>query len=162
EIVHRLLRSLPRLVRASPDLRGELMLRLGEAYLHMGALDEAQSNLETARKLMPGFGPETGQAAVLLGRIDELRGSPDMARERYQAVHGRYGVPSVGLEALLGMAEVEATLGADDPAADLYAELVNTLLGLEGDQSHGELAQRTGRSLLDRSVERAAAQRPAE
>jgi tetratricopeptide (TPR) repeat protein len=160
EIVHRLLRSLPRLVRASPEFRGELMLRLGEAYLHLGALDEAQGNLELAQKLLPGFGDEPGQAAVLLGRLDELRGAPDMARERYQGVYERFGVSPVGLNALLGMAEVEATLGADDRAAELYTELVDALLGAE--ESHDELAERTGRSLQDRSVERASADRPPE
>src|SRR5690606_2529374 len=85
-----------------------------------------------------------------------------------QAVHDRFGVSPIGLTALLGVAEVEAQVGADDRAAELYAQLVDTLLGAEslGSEAavdaHHDLVERTGRSLLDRSVDRAAATRAAE
>ncbi|MFG0285463.1 MAG: tetratricopeptide repeat protein, partial [Phycisphaerales bacterium JB039] len=160
EVVHRLLRAMPRMVEAAPEHRGALAMRLGEAYLRMGDLDNAEANLEIAQRLLPGFGDALGEAVVLLGKIDELRGAPARARDRYQVVYERFGVSTAGLSALLGLAEVEASLANDDRAAEHYRELIEVLVS--GSADRRELLGATSQSLLDRCGERAAASRAAE
>lgn len=161
-VMLRLLRELPRLQGASPDARGELHLRLGEAYLSQGDLKRSAEQLLVAADLVPVDSPLAAEVQLALGRVYELSDELDLARERYELIISRHqGSPSL-LGAKLGLAEVLATksikmTGEGEPelrdrAIEDYQAVVAALN--DGERSREVTRERLSRSLHARAVER--------
>ncbi|MEO1007697.1 MAG: tetratricopeptide repeat protein [Planctomycetota bacterium] len=126
-VVDRLLRTYPRWAAASPAKRAALSLQLGASHLELEDLDAARTALETADSLAAKQTPERARALVLLGRLDELDGRVDQARERYQAVLRDMAWASAAQGARLGLAEVRASEGEHDLALQLFERAIDEL-----------------------------------
>ncbi|MEM8995088.1 MAG: tetratricopeptide repeat protein, partial [Acidobacteriota bacterium] len=95
---------------------------LGSRYLHVGALEAAQTALENAVNLEPGSFRWRYYLAVTL----ERRGDPGAAAERLrQALEIRGG----NLAATLRLADIAVQLGAVDEARRLYGKALQSTLG---------------------------------
>lgn len=161
-VMLRLLRELPRMQGASADARGELHLRLGQAYFSQGDLARSSEQLLVAADLVPADSPLAAEVQLNLGRVYELTDELDLARERYEQIISRYQGSPWLLSAKLGLAEVLATksikpTGEGEPelkdrAIEAYQAVVAALN--DGERSRDVTRERLSRSLHARAAER--------
>jgi tetratricopeptide (TPR) repeat protein len=156
-----IVQTLPSLLTdAPPDELGELYLLLGGAYAETGALAEAGKRLEQATKLLLPNDPKRARALVLMGRVEEQT-NPDPAegkaeaKRQYSEVLQQFAASEARLPALLGLGEVEASLGDADASQQAYRELVQELVA--GKRHPDTTVEGVTRSLLDRARARLAA-----
>ena len=126
-VVERLLRTYPQWARADATVRAALSVELGSSHLELDDFDAARVALELGEDLAPPQSTERGQAIVMLGRLDELAGQPQEARDRYARVLRELGWAPAAQAARLGLAEVYAADGEDDLALDLFQEAIAEL-----------------------------------
>ncbi len=151
EAITRLLRAMPRLEGVPRGQLGELHLLLGQAYVGVGAWEEAERQLETATGLISSGDALQGDALYHLALIDVERSNIDRARERLTEVVERYPDSGFLARAVLLMAETDTAIGADTEAKAAYARL-GEILG-EGEPEMGPARIEVARSLLARSRE---------
>ncbi|MFI4882732.1 MAG: tetratricopeptide repeat protein [Phycisphaerales bacterium JB064] len=121
-VVDRLLRTYPQWAKAGEATRAALSVELGTAHMELGDLESARVALELAEQMAESQSAERGQAIVLLGRIDELSGQPQEARDRYAKVLRELGWSPAAQAARLGLAEVYAAEGEHELALDVFQE----------------------------------------
>lgn len=126
-VVDRLLRTYPQWSQADPTHRAALSIELGVAHLEVGEIEPARMALELGEKLAEPQSPERGQAIVMLGRLDEMTGRTQEARERYQRVLRDLGWSPAAQAARLGLGEVYAAEGEHDLALDLFQSAIAEL-----------------------------------
>ncbi|XHC24544.1 tetratricopeptide repeat protein [Phycisphaerales bacterium ac7] len=128
EAIQRLLPELQAMeTRRSPEA-GHLFLLLGRAYYELGLMDAATDHLQRATTLLPVSDPLFGEAEVALGRIAQVNGEVDVARDRFAGAAERFPQPSVAAEAYLGLAEVEAVQSRLDAAFGAYDRAIELVL----------------------------------
>jgi tetratricopeptide (TPR) repeat protein len=160
QAITRIVQSLPSLLaEAPPDQLGEVYLILGGAYAETGSLTEAAKRLEQCAALLLPNDPQRARALVLIGRVEEQI-NPDPtegkheAKRRYTEVLAQFAASDARLPALLGLGEVEASLGDLEPSVRAYSELVDELVA---GRRHPDCRPETvTRSLLDRARSRLA------
>ncbi len=153
QAITHLLLALPRLseeARWSP-LGGELLYLLGRAYVETNRLEEGAKHLIQAQRLLRPTDDRQADVSVMLGRLAQAGADYDEARERYLGVISQFPDSSSSADAMLGVAECEAAIGAWDRAVDAFGELASALA--EGKGSAG-LASRSLESVRQRTVER--------
>lgn len=153
EAITHLLLALPRL---SEEARwsqpgGELLYLLGRAYVETNRLSEGAKHLVQAQQLLRPTDDRQADVGVMLGRVAQAGADYDEARERYIGVIANFPDASSVADALLGVAECEAALGAWDRAIEAFGELAGSLA--DGRGSPG-LAVRSLESVRQRTVER--------
>lgn len=139
EAVNRILRVLPRLdnAQAAPRQVGEVLLTLGEAYLHLDQFARASEQLERALQMLGESHVSTPRALRLMALLDQTAGGDRLlaARDRYNAILSEYGNSDEVPRALLGLAEVESTLantqapGLLNQSVQHYGQVVDLLTG---------------------------------
>jgi tetratricopeptide (TPR) repeat protein len=130
ETVTQLLRELPVLQDADPVGLGELYKWLGRAYFELDALEEAERNLARADRdeMLPAGDNRRALAQLFRAHIaarvavDEF--GLERARDRYADLVERAGGTTAYLAALLGLAEMEASLDALPASLEAYTALV--------------------------------------
>lgn len=106
---------------------GMLRLWLGRAELERGKLDEAKAHLAAARekfRVRQTQSLDDGRAALLLGKVAQAQGDYKAAKGLYQEVITRDAGTPFMAAAVLGRAEVSATLGSADAQVRADYELV--------------------------------------
>lgn len=128
EAIQRLLPELQAMeTRRSPEA-GHLFLLLGRAYYELGLMDAAADHLQRSTTLLPVADPLFGEAEVALGRISQVNGEVDIARDKFSSAAERFPQPSVAAEAYLGLAEVEAVQSRLDAALSAYDRAIELVL----------------------------------
>lgn len=127
DAIRKLLRGMPRLSGASDEARGELHTLLGRAYLDAGSVGDAASQFNRALELLPEGHSLRAQVGVLLGRIDEVNGNFQSARDRYAQVVADFGDTDSALTARLGLGDAESAMHSDDAALVAYGQVVDAL-----------------------------------
>lgn len=156
DAIKRLIPEIARLdSRLTPEA-GELFVLLGRAYLEIGDPDAAEEQLALALRVLPEGDAAAAQAQVMNGRIAQLRGEPDAARELYEMVYTRFAHTPAAQEAALGLAETRAQLGDFDGSIQAYEDVLH---GLTSPELRGDTDPQTvEKSLVDRYAERFAAE----
>ncbi|MGD9692875.1 MAG: tetratricopeptide repeat protein [Phycisphaerales bacterium] len=153
QAITHLLLALPRLseeARWSP-LGGELLYLLGRAYVETNRLEEGAKHLIHAQRLLRPTDDRQADVGVMLGRVAQAGADYDEARERYLGVITQFPDSSGSADAMLGVAECEAAIGAWDRAIEAFGELAAALA--DGKGSIG-LPSRALESVRQRTVER--------
>jgi len=138
----------------SPWASGELYLLLGEAYFELGRFEEASAQLEAAVERLPFASALRGDAMILNGRIAQIRGELETARDRYAAALLEHPGAPRALQATLGMAEVDAAMGAIEQSLDGYRDLLESMRQAAGPRRTGVDREAVAASLLERRRER--------
>jgi len=149
-----LLRSVQRFEVGPAGASGELYLLLAEAYFEMGRFDEASQQLAGALDRLPFASNLRGDASILSGRIAQIRGDIEEARDRYATALLEHPSAPRALQAMLGMAEVDAAMGAIEQSLDEYRDLVSRLGEAERDSRTSVTPDEAAASLLERWRER--------
>lgn len=126
EAVSKTLRAMARLVDAPASLRGELFTLLARGYFETGGLSEAQSHLDRARENFDPNDPRLALVDLLAGKIELLKDKAK-AEERFTSVVARFDGSNEAVEALLGLAEVEALLDKHEEALADYTDLAERI-----------------------------------
>lgn len=126
-VVDRLLRTYPQWSQAAAMHRAALSIELGTAHMELGEIDAARVALELGETLAEPQSSERGQAIVMLGRLDELTGRPQEAKDRYQRVLRDLGWSAAAQAARLGLAEVYASEAEHDLALDLFQSAISEM-----------------------------------
>lgn len=153
EAITKLLRALPRMEGVSAARRGELLYFLGRAYFEAGQPDAAARQLEAAEELLPPGDITRAETGVMMGRLLQAAGKLDLARDRFLAIRERFPESHGALPATVGLAEVQAAAGEDEPALAAYEHAVAELDKAE--PRRDVTWESVGRSLLDRHLARA-------
>lgn len=128
EAIQRLLPELQAMdSRRSPEA-GHLFLLLGRAYYELGLMDAAEEHLRRAADLLPAADPLFGEAGVALGRIAQVNGETEVARDQFAGAAERFPQPSVAAEAYLGLAEIEAVQSRLEEALAAYDRAIELVL----------------------------------
>ena len=94
---------------------GKLLTWIGRAEFERGEVDAAQKDLVEARARYVVHTMDDGQAALMLGKIAQLKGSLDEAGQLFQEVITRHAGTSLWAAARMGRAEILAM--KDTPTA---------------------------------------------
>lgn len=130
QAINDLLRELPLLVGRDIEGLGELFVMLGRAYYESEAYREAVRELERADRdaMLPESNPARATARLYLAHVEARQAQDEdqlrSARDRYDDLVHRASKTGAYLPALLGLAETEAALGADEAALEAYGALV--------------------------------------
>lgn len=130
DAINRLVRRIGLLRDVPADTQGELYLLLAKAYFLAGQPQAAGKQLEAADTLVDRASELRGLMGVMQGQLAQAAGSLETAKERYLAVVTDFAGGRYYGQALLGIAEVEAAIGAQDAdagdrvALERYSELV--------------------------------------
>jgi len=162
EAVTHLLRVMPTLIGKPGVEAAPLHLALGQAYLELGALEEAEKQLVRVDRddaAAPGT-PMRAEAIMLRGRVDMQRAREpadvELARDRFQTVVDHYAATDAYPSALLSLAEAEAQLDRIDASLSAYEDLMALLEA--PDPPHEPTREQVSASLMDQH-EREAARR---
>lgn len=158
DAIRKLLRGMPRLAEAGPEARGELNMLLGRAYLDAGAVNDAAGQFNRALELLPAGHALRASASVLLGRIDEVNGNFQSARDRYIQVVAEFGDTDSAMTATLGIGDSESAMHNDDAALEAYGRVVDALL--HGAGKHEVTVEQASERLMSRFDDRFAAGDP--
>ncbi len=141
EAINKLIRRVGLLKDVPQEQQGELYVLLGKAYFQAEQPISAMRQLEAADGLLEPANSLRADLGVMLGRLAQsgvatagggARGASendpnallDFAREKFEGVIGEFGAGKQYARAMLGVAEVEASLRHDDKSLEKYAELV--------------------------------------
>lgn len=161
EAINDLLREMPLLVGKDIPGLGELFVMLGRGYYESGAFREATRELDRADRdeMLADSDPARAWARLYLAHVEARLAEDDeqlrSARDRYEQLVRRSSKSGAYLPALLGLAETEADLGADEASIEAYDVLVAEM------QSRNDVPSPTTdevtASLLSRALARDAA-----
>jgi tetratricopeptide (TPR) repeat protein len=155
DAIRKLLRGMPRLADAGEEVRGELHLLLGRAYLDAGAVNDAEGQLARSLELLPAGEALRAQVGVLLGHIDEINGNFQSARDRYARVVAEFGDTTWALAARLGLGDAESAMHNDEGALEAYRQVVDALA--HHDKRSDVTPERAAERLMSRFDDRFAA-----
>ncbi len=160
EAINKLIRRVGLLKDVPLDQQGELYVLLGRAYFQsdqpleaMKQLEAADSLLDKSSSLRADLGimqARLAQSGVAIGAVGASENDPtallEFAKEKFESVMSEFGQGKEYARALLGVAEIEASLRHDDKSLERYAELVELVRGgrrdVKGppDSGHGAAA----------------------
>jgi tetratricopeptide (TPR) repeat protein len=142
EAINKLIRRVGLLKDVPLEQQGELYVLLGKAYFQSDQPMEAAKQLEAADTLLERSSPLRADLGIMQARLAQsgvavgavgAENDPtlllEFAREKYEAVMTEFGPGPQYSRALLGVAEVEASLRHDDKSLEKYAELVELVNG---------------------------------
>ena len=165
EAIYKLIRRVGLLKDVPQEQQGELYVLLGKAYFQAEQPTSAMRQLEAADALLEPASALRADLGVMLGRLAQsgvataggsARGASendpnallDFAREKFEGVIGEFGAGKQYARAMLGVAEVEASLRHDDKSLEKYAELVALVNsigeGVEKPGEHGKAGEAHG------------------
>jgi len=124
ETVTRILRAMPRLENAGAEDRSRLHLILSKAYNTMGAIQQANEQVEHARALSTNGDPQYPQILLMEGIIEDEQGNTTRARDLYNEIVDGHSSSSAYPLALLGLGETQAALNEPELSFEAYAHLV--------------------------------------
>lgn len=124
ECVEHLLRAIQRYEGARIRDAAELLVLLGRAYYDLGQFADAKRRLEQADEALYESHPLRARVQAMLGRIAQMYGENEEARERYQIVVTDFPSSEAAWDAWLGLGETESMLGAFDRSVEAYLRLV--------------------------------------
>lgn len=130
DAINRLVRRIGLLRDVPADTQGELYLLLAKAYFLAGQPQAAAKQLEAAETLVDRASELRGLMGVMQGQLAQSAGNLETAKERYLSVITDFAGGPYHAQALMGLAEVEAAIGAQDAdvgdrvALERYSELV--------------------------------------
>ncbi len=113
--------------RLSGSTGGEIYLYLARAYFEMGRFEDAERQLHRALDEFPETDPTRGAAFALQGRMRQMAGDLQEARDSFTIVVNDYPATGAELPAMLGLAEVEAALGNATASLSAYQTLAEQL-----------------------------------
>ncbi|MFI4856054.1 MAG: tetratricopeptide repeat protein [Phycisphaerales bacterium JB065] len=128
EAIERLLPELQAMKTRQGHEAGHLFLLLGRAYYEMGLMEAAEGHLQRATSMLNVSDPLFGEAEVVLGRVAQVNGDVDIARDRFAGAAERFPQPSVAAEAYLGLAEIQAVQTQLDEALMAYDRAIELVL----------------------------------
>ncbi|MCK4871302.1 MAG: tetratricopeptide repeat protein [Phycisphaerales bacterium] len=150
EAVTMLLRSIQRVEADGIERPGELLALLGRAYFELGEYTDAAKQLRRAEMFLKPDAPLMGKIHVYLGQIEQVNSNYNEAREAFARVLKDYpGTPSYDM-ALLGQAEVDASLEQWDDSLTAYRELVTRFTRAMGPPQTDVTREQIAESLLSR------------
>lgn len=126
EAIRGMLQQLPRVEESAAEDRAELLALLGWGYIEDGKHAEAEKWLTRAEKLADEREPLTSKIRLNLARVAESRSDFQAAKDQYQKVLDAPGSKRFRREALLGLAETQASLDETDASLDAYERLAET------------------------------------
>jgi len=170
DAINKVLRTLPRLEQAAPEMMGPVLVHFARAYMAVNEPQRAALQLERAALLLGTESPLFADVLLLQAEIDHQRNEPESlvsARERYTMIVEQYPFSNNRLPAILGLAEVEAQ-GSHGPGSESapgkghpsdglatslarYTELVDAMLA--GSPYPEAFGKDVERSLLSRFTE---------
>ncbi|MBL0922071.1 MAG: tetratricopeptide repeat protein, partial [Phycisphaerales bacterium] len=153
--IDHLLPALHRLQQLEGHEAGELFGLLGRSYFDLGQVAEAEKHLARAEALLDNGSDDKGRVQLMLARCSSMRGEREESRERFAGAVADFGSSDIAPEALLGLAEAEAALGAFDRALDAYTALLDVME--QRALADDDLRERLNGSLRDRTEDRTAA-----
>lgn len=127
EALTHLLRSIQRAGALEGEAGGELLVLLAKIYFELGRYDDSLRQLERAFAILPEADARTGQAHVLAGRIAQMRGELQDARDHFTIVATQFGSTSSALPGEVGLAEINAAMGNVKPSIDAYMDAVSRI-----------------------------------
>lgn len=119
--------EIQRLNESDMRIVGELFLLLGQAYMDMGRIEQARTNLTRAEELLPTGDALRGQVDVLLAKIAQALSETEEARDRFATVAERFVGAPAQLHAFMGLGEVEADLNHFGDSLTAYAQAITLL-----------------------------------
>jgi TolA-binding protein len=149
-----LLRSIQRFEAGPAGASGELYLLVAEAYFELGRFDEASEQIAAALDRLPFASDLRGDASILAGRIAQIRGDLEEARDRYATALLEHPSAPRAAQAVLGMAEVDAALGAVAQSLDSYRDLADRIDEASGARRTSVTPEQAASSMLERRRER--------
>lgn len=127
ESINKLLRVLPRLVKADPSQLGELYLMLGRSYMQTGDIAEAGKQFERAQGMLDDNSDLWGEVQLYRARIEESQNKLEDAKGRYGQLVSKFAGGPVHLPALLGYADTLAALDQPEESLESYSALVDAM-----------------------------------
>lgn len=127
EAINKLLRALPRLIKAEPSQLGELYLMLGRAYMQTGDIAEAGKQFDRAGTLLDDNSDLWGEVQLCKARIEESQQKLEDAKARYGQLVARFAATPVFLPSLLGYADTVAALDQPEESLETYGRLVDAM-----------------------------------
>lgn len=131
--VMKVLQTMPGLMSdLGREQMGELYILLGRAYFESDALSEASRQLQLGVSLLLPSDVRHAEAMLLLARIDEQAGDPPeegraQAKAKFADIAERFEGGPTALPALLGLGEVESSLGNVEASLGAYRALVQEM-----------------------------------
>lgn len=132
EAIEEVIPEIQRLSNTDTPVVGELFLLLGRAYLELGRIEQAQTNLGRAEGLLPAGDSRRGEVEVLLARIAQVTNELEEARDRYATAADRFVGSPAELQAYVGLGEVEADLNNFPNSLKAYAQAIELLPAMHG------------------------------
>ncbi|MBX3389950.1 MAG: tetratricopeptide repeat protein [Phycisphaeraceae bacterium] len=126
EAIRGMLQQLPRVEESAAEDRAELLALLGWGYIEDGKHAEAEKWLTRAERLADEHEPLTSKIRLNLARVAESRSDFQAAKEQYQRVLDAPGSKRFQREALLGLAESQASLDDIEASLESYSKLAET------------------------------------
>lgn len=123
----RLQQTMLRMDELEPHETAELLVLLARAYAERGDFDGAEHQLEAAASRLDPNDSLMGEVLLAQAQVSDAQGQAAKALEGYRQVVNRFPSAHGILEALFGMARVEAQEGNDEEAAKNYDVLLERL-----------------------------------
>ncbi len=141
ETITRLLRSMPRLERAGVEGRSRLHLILARAYMMVGAIVEAEKQVDHALRLSAAGDSHYPEILLARAQLEVNRGEIEQARNTFSEIADRHSSSVAYPWALLGLGETEAALNEIVLSFEAYETLVGAYdrFGIEIDPSRKEV-----------------------
>ncbi|MFG0274530.1 MAG: tetratricopeptide repeat protein [Phycisphaerales bacterium] len=149
-----LLRSIQRFEAGPSGASGELYLLVAEAYFELGRFEEASEQIGAALDRLPFASGLRGDASILAGRIAQIRADLEEARDRYATALLEHPSAPRAAQAVLGMAEVDAAMGAVAQSLESYRDLVDRIDDATSARRTGVTRDEAAGSMLERRRER--------
>lgn len=124
EALGTLLRSMQRVGDLAGRDGAELYLLLARTYFELGRFTDALRQIDRVVEALPETDQLLGEAQTLTGRILQINGELQEARDRFTIVTSDFLATRTAAQALLGLAEVEAGLGNVAASLEAYERLV--------------------------------------
>ncbi|TVQ31245.1 MAG: hypothetical protein EA376_10265 [Phycisphaeraceae bacterium] len=117
-----------RAIQRTGELEGpggaELFILLARSYFELGRLEQASRHLERADEMLTPSDSRRAESLTLRGRIEQIRGEPQEARDRFTVVVAEFPNAPAALRAWLGLAEVESIIGNVDASQEAYEQVI--------------------------------------
>lgn len=143
----RLLVALARNNALDPHDLAQMYLLLARAYIELNHLDAAKQNIARATERLTPADQLMSEAHLLAGRVAQDQGDLQKARDQYAQVVTDYNHSDAWVGGLLGLAEMQATLGELPMAYETFDRLV-AYINEKGEQPDATKSMITD-SLLD-------------
>lgn len=127
DAITKTLREFQRLSGAPSEDLAVLRVLLARAYVEIGAIASARTQLDHADPDLAQGIAARGLLLMLRGRVEAELGNPQGARDAYEQVVRDYDQTDALLPALLGLGEINALLGNTIESLGAYRRLVDAM-----------------------------------